>query len=292
SIGHMLAHAQTMEAFLGNPCQARAKTIRAILLELERIANHIGDLGALANDVAFLPTSSFCGRIRGDFLNLSAFICGNRFGRRAIVPGGCAYDFDGDMIKEFIKRIRIFFAKAEDAIELLFETASVLNRFENCGVVGEQTAIQLGLVGPPARACGLSRDIRYSHPSGKSPAMSMPVCESGDVYARAFIRWMEVKNSYSLILSYLDDLKSGAVISHKSLALPPDSLALSLVEGWRGEICHAAITDSNGKFKRYKVVDPSFHNWSGLEAAMKNELIYNFPLCNKSFNLSYCGFDL
>ncbi|MGA2439420.1 MAG: hydrogenase, partial [Tepidisphaeraceae bacterium] len=113
----------------------------------------------------------------------------------------------------------------------------------------------------------------------------------GDVFARAYVRWLEVQHSIDFIREQLRALPSGAVRGDVKPPCP-NQLAVSLIEGWRGELCHVALTDSSGRFERYKVVDPSFHNWTGLAYALRNQQISDFPLCNKSFNLSYCGHDL
>ena len=156
-----------------------------------------------------------------------------------------------------------------------------------------ELAGELGLVGPAARACGLYRDARHDHPSGIFRFAHIPVASwsSGDVFARAYVRWLEVQRSIAFIEEQLEALPAGA-IRKEVKTLSPNQLAVSLIEGWRGELCHVAITDAAGRFERYKVVDPSFHNWIGLAMALRGQQISDFPLCNKSFNLSYCGHDL
>ena len=179
------------------------------------------------------------------------------------------------------------------AVNLLWETNSVRARFEETGVVTEQQAVELGLVGPAARACGRERDVRRDYPWGAYRFLQLPVSTAagGDVQARAMVRWLEIQRSVEFLGDLLTALAPG---SHRVESGPvaSDSLVVSLVEGWRGEICHVAITGANGRFLRYKVVDPSFHNWFGLAQALRDEAISDFPLCNKSFNLSYCGHDL
>ena len=295
TIGHATAYCEIVEALAGGSKSALAQTLRGIALELERLANHIGDLGALAGDVGFLPTASYCGRIRGDALNLTALLCGNRFGRAMLRPGGVGFDADSARIDEFQKRLTALDRDAASAIDLLWETPSVLARFENKGVITAEVARELGLVGPAARATGLSRDARLNHPTGIYRFAHIPAAtwNTGDVFARAYIRWLEIQRASVFIREQLQALPAGPVYTPVRLDnLRGGQFAVSLIEGWRGELCHAAITGPDGRFTRYKITDPSFHNWSGLAHAMRGGQISDFPLFNKSFNLSYCGHDL
>lgn len=293
SVGHATAYCELMEALAGAPVSARAQVLRGVALELERLANHTGDLGALAGDVGFLPTMSYCGRIRGDFLNMTALICGNRFGRGLIRPGGTGFDVDDDRVSELRRRIEAAQRDVNVAVNLMWDTPSVLARFEETGALSSQTALELGLVGPAARACGLERDVRQEFPTGifRFVQIPMSIGETGDVFARAFVRWLEIQRSLIFILDELQRLPAG---KHCIEVAPPPAnrIAVAMVEGWRGEICHVATTDSAGRFSRYKIVDPSFHNWMGLAIALRGQEISDFPLCNKSFSLSYCGHDL
>jgi Ni,Fe-hydrogenase III large subunit len=267
--------------------------VRGIALELERLANHTGDLGALAGDVGFLPTAAFCGRLRGDWLNLSAEICGNRFGRSLVRPGGVGFDIEPDRAERMRERAHTALGEVAAAVELLWTTSSVMSRFENVGVLSQRDAEELGLVGPVARACGLPRDVRSSFPHGIYRFAQVPRASwhSGDVFARSYLRWLEIVRSAAFVQEELEQMPRGA-LRIPCAALAPSHLCVSLVEGWRGEICHVVRTDEAGRIAGYKVVDPSFHNWSGLALALRAQQISDFPLCNKSFNLSYCGFDL
>jgi len=293
TIGHTSAYCQVTEALSESSVSGRAHALRAIALELERLANHVGGLGALANDIGFLPTASFCGRLRGDFLNLTAALCGSRFGRGLIRPGGVGFDIAADQCRGLLERLDAIQRDVKSAINLLWESNSVQARFEGTGTLTQDVAEQLGLVGVVARACGLERDVRHDFPAGFFRLAQIPVsvAKSGDVFGRAYVRWLEIQRSYAFIREQFQMLPVG-MIRRASNAMLPNRLCVSLVEGWRGEICHVAITDSEGRFSSYKIVDPSFHNWIGLAMALRSEQISDFPLCNKSFDLSYCGHDL
>jgi Ni,Fe-hydrogenase III large subunit len=293
TLGHTTAYAMILEALGGTEAPLRAQWLRALALELERLANHAGDLGALANDVAFLPTSAACGKIRGDFLNLTAQFCGNRFGRGLVCPGGCRHDLAPLRAKHLLEKLNAALSEIDEAAAWLWDANSVRSRFEGTGSVSTEQATEMGLVGVAARASGLVRDVRFDHPAGWHRFAQVPVAvwPGGDVFARARVRWLEIQRSGKFLEEQLaappDEELRGDVGKPA-----PDTLAVALVEGWRGEICHVALTDEAGLFRRYKITDPSFHNWTGLALALRGQAISDFPLCNKSFNLSYCGFDL
>ena len=293
TIGHTEAYAMVQESLSGCHVPARGEVLRGVALELERLANHTGDLGAIAGDIGYLPTSSFCGRIRGDFLNMTAIICGSRFGRGLVRPGGAGFDVRQEQVDELLKRLAAARKDLENAVGLLWDAPSVMARLEHVGKVSREAAVNLGLVGPSARACRLKRDIRRDHPYGIYQMSYIPAmtADNGDVYGRAMVRWFESLMSLEFLDEQLRQLPKGACRSDVG-TLPAGKIAVAMTEGWRGEICHVAITDENGGFSRYKVTDPSFHNWMGLAMALRDEQISDFPLCNKNFNLSYCGFDL
>ena len=294
AVCNALCMAQAFETLSGVSPDPGARIIRTIALELERIANHVGDLGALSGDVAFLPPANYCGRMRGDFLNMTLWMCGNRFGKGLVRPGGVRFPLTDEDRRTLIERIEEISPQVKHTIDLLFATSSVRSRFEGCGTVSTEDAAKLGLVGPAGRACGDPYDVRRCFPSEHYPRLEVPAhaLTSGDVFARAKIRADEVMQSIEIIQSLLERPVETDCVEDPVTTPAPDSFVVTLNEAWRGELSHCVITDAAGKIMRYKVKDPSFHNWNGLSMSLRDTGISDFPLNNKSYNLSYCGFDL
>ncbi len=292
-IGHAGTFARAAESLSEVNVPRRAMIIRTIALELERIGVHLGDLSALSGDVAYSTGNAVFGAMRTKIINTTLEICGSRFGRGLIAAGGVNFDFSSAHINKISGNINKLQSDVELACEVLFSSSSVAARFEKTGIVTKETAKEIGLVGLAARSSGCALDVRSDHPYGGYsyfPVHKLTL-GSGDVFARAYMRYVEINQSIKIIKEQLNSLGEGAVKKETGNFLP-DRLTVSLAEGWRGEIAHVAITGSDGRLKKYKIKDPSFHNWLALALAVRNNGISDFPLINKSFNLSYSGFDL
>ena len=292
-VAHANAYCGALEALARCHKSARAQSIRGIALELERLANHIGDLGAMSNDVAYQSAAAYFGRMRGECLNMLMTMSGNRYGRGLVRPGGVAFDVTPQMADELRRRTLHLGEELRPVAELFFGAPSVQSRLEGVGVVKHDACVQHGFVGPVARAAEVHRDVRHDHPYGVFRYAQIPVATAwaGDVYARALIRWVEIRRSLEFVVEQLGALPRGETRVPCG-ALAPGELVVAIEEGWRGEVVHAVLTDEHGAVRRHKVTDPSFRNWGALAMAMPGNQISDFPLCNKSFNLSYAGHDL
>jgi Ni,Fe-hydrogenase III large subunit len=292
-IGHSMAYSLAVEALSNASVSLRAQIFRSLAEELERIAMHLAGLGGIANDVGYAIGSASYGRLRTLVINSTALLCGSRFGRGFIVPGGLQFDPTDDAIEILKRNLHVVQHDAQVINEVMFNSTSVLGRLDHTGTVERDWAQSIGMVGPAARASGIDLDTRSQFPYGAYKYIHLPLItlSSCDVFARARMRSLEIDESLRFIFDQLENLPAGSVQSEIN-EISPHSGVVSLTEGWRGEIAHCAFTDSNGKWKRYKIKDPSFHNWYGLGLALRSEAISDFPLCNKSFDLSYSGHDL
>jgi Ni,Fe-hydrogenase III large subunit len=287
---HAVAYCQALEQLQDTEVPAKANAIRLIGLETERLLAHIGDFGALCGDVGFSVPAAYCARIKEDLLRASASAIGTRHWRGVAVQGGVRQDIVAASARQFHEVIRIaaedFFGIAEEALN----TPSVEDRFEEAGVLARSVATDLAVVGPVARACGIPLDVRRGHPYGAYKALSfdVPTWHSGDVMARARIRIEEARTSARLILDCLQGMPEGRL--HQPLSDAATGAAFAAVESPRGELLYWLRLDE-GRIKRCHVRSPSFQNWPSLPLAVAGNIIADFPLINKSFNLSYSGCD-
>ena len=297
SVGHELAYVQLIESLAGQEVPGSLQIERCIALEMERLAVHIGDTAALCGDVAYQLGQSVCEALRTAVINSAQLWCGNRFGKGLVRPGGSNYPLSNNVPDEISKVVTETGRRFKEVADLIYTLPSVLGRFDGIGQVSRQQGISIGAVGMGARSCGIPRDIRKTHPFQfyRNYQFQAVTLDSGDVLARGKLRVLEAMESVKIINRLIETWHTKKVGPGKpdyTFKLKPDSFAMSIVEGWRGEICHSAITDSGGNILHYKIKDPSFHNWMVLALAVRNQEISDFPVCNKSFNLSYCGNDL
>ncbi len=297
AVGHSLAHTQLIESLTGLEPGEALQIERCVALEMERIAVHIGDTAALCGDVAYQLGQVVCEAIRTRVINTTQLWCGNRFGKGLIRSGGSNFPLSEETAAEIIKMTDFVDRQFSGITECIYSSPSVLARFEDIGTVTGTQARQIGAVGIAARTCGMARDVRKTHPFQyfRNFAVNPAILETGDVLARGMIRKLEVRESLRIIRELLEvwagkDKDTGK--PDYSYKLKPGAFSVSVVEGWRGEIVHSCETDAKGNLVHYKVKDPSVHNWMALALAVRSQEISDFPVCNKSFNLSYCGHDL
>lgn len=293
AIGHTTAFAQTWESLCGYDASNDTVFARTLALELERMAIHTGDMAAICGDIAYQLGNSVFGRLRTPIVNYMQEWGGNRLGKSFVRPAHNRFPFTPQLAERLYEILIPYERDFNEMSDKLFTLPSALSRLERTGAVTEDDVRKMGFVGMAARSTGVLRDIRRTHPSGLYAQMEHePVLiATGDVHARTDLRRREIDQSMAYVRQWISDLPN----VEPPRELPnarPNQFCLTLTEGWRGEICHCAITDNNGALAHYKVKDPSFHNWMALALAVRNNEISDFPICNKSFNLSYAGHDL
>ncbi|MFA7229087.1 MAG: hypothetical protein WC061_08630, partial [Melioribacteraceae bacterium] len=293
TIGHTFTHCHAVESLSQTQLSLRAKIIRTVAAEIERVAMHLSGLGGIANDIGFaLPSSSY-GRLRTLAINSLAYLSGSRFGRGLFVYGGIRYNVNSEILKNVLANLKIIQNDVHLINEYMFSSVGALSRFEETGTLSKELAVSLGMVGLAARSCGIEEDVRIHFPYGayRYSPVSMITLSSGDVFARARLRSLEIDEALRFIFEQLENLPDGEIKTEAG-KIVPDAGVISMTEGWRGEIIHIAFTGQGRELMNYKIKDPSFNNWYGLSLALRETAISDFPLCNKSFDLSYAGHDL
>src|SRR6185369_13952815 len=271
----------------------RAAWLRALMLERERIANHLGDIGAIANDAAFTFIFYQLMRLKEIVLRGNQRLFGHRYLMDRIVPGGVAADIPVDTNAFVEEELARFLDEFERLVTIYDLNASLDDRLRGAGVLDMETARDLGTVGYVARASGQQLDCRLQAPFAPYDRIvpKMVVLNSCDVHARAWVRIEEIRDSVRLIGELLATLPEGEILVPLG-TIEPDRSSFAAVEGWRGEIVYWLQSGLKGEINRCMVRDPSSVNWLGLEQAIHGNIVPDFPLCNKSFNQSYSGHDL
>ncbi len=293
TVGHALAYAHAIERLAGVIVPPRARALRVVLLELERIDNHTGDIGAVATDVAFTVAASRGQALRERLLRLQDRWFGTRLLRGTIALGGVRHDLSPEGCDAIRRHLRAFEQAFDELVTLLIDAGTFTDRVDGTGILTTQAARDLGVVGMAARASGVDGDLRRDHPHDAYEGLrfEVPVEHGGDVRARLMVRAREVEQSLAILHQVLDALPDSPLVAPLPAGLPARSSALGWVEAWRGPCTHWVATDDRGEITRVKVTDPSFLNWPGLVHAVPGNIVPDFPVINKSFNLSYSGND-
>jgi len=292
SFSHGTAFCQAIERAAGIEAPLRALVMRTILLELERLCNHVADIGAIATDVGFVIANAHASRLKEMLVTLNEQLTGNRLLRGMVCVGGVRRAWNADQLDRLRSTVDAFTREFKDLTAIVDSSESTRDRLEQTGVLRPETAQGLGVVGVAGRASGIDLDVRRDHPYAAYSRYSfrVPVYHAGDVWHRMRVRIDEVGQSISIIRDASNERMHGE-IGVPVPAIPANRWALGAVEGWRGEIIHWIRTGPDNYLERCKIKDPSLNNWPALVEAVKGNIIADFPVINKSFNLSYSGTD-
>jgi Ni,Fe-hydrogenase III large subunit len=295
TVAYAIVFARAVEAALNIEPPVRAQWLRALMAELERVANHLGDIGAICNDASFSLMFAHCGRLREEVLRASDAAFGHRLMMDRVVPGGTAIDLDAagaDAVRKLIETVRKTFPQL---VTLYDNTASLQDRTVTTGILTPELARLYGAGGYVGRASGRAFDARRTpgYPPYSELRFEVPTRKEGDVNARVWIRIREVEESLGLIEEIIERLPSGPV--RADIAYAPgseDREGMALTEAFRGDVLAWVRVGTDGTIARAHLRDPSWFQWPLLEAAIEGNIVADFPLCNKSFNCSYSGHDL
>jgi Ni,Fe-hydrogenase III large subunit/Ni,Fe-hydrogenase III component G len=294
TVGHSLAYCQAVESLLGLEVPRRARYLRTLFLELERLSNNLGDIGAMCNDTAYALPHAHCGRMKEQVMQLNDRLTGSRFLRGTNRVGGLALDLSAEQLDAVVGELDALGRDFSEVGSIIFANASLTDRLETTGVLSERTAWDHAVMGVIGRASGIDRDLRRDRPFAAYDELpvKVPLYRYGDVRARLRVRGDEIHESIRLIREIRSRIPQGPIAVEPTRPPAAGSWALSAVEGWRGEILYSVMAGEKGKIHRCKVRDPSFVNWPAIQWAVLGNIIPDFPLINKSFNLSYAGNDL
>jgi Ni,Fe-hydrogenase III large subunit/Ni,Fe-hydrogenase III component G len=293
TVAHCLTYCMALESMTGCTPPPRANWLRALFLERERIANHLGDVGAICNDVAFAFMLYQTMRLKEMILRTNHRLFGHRFIMDKVIPGGVSADIHSQGIQDILDEMNFISREFEKLVIIFDENSSLEDRTRNTGVLSPEKARDLGVVGIVARASGLNLDCRIQNPFPPYDRIEVkvPVLISGDVHARAWVRIEEIRESIRLVREILRSLPDGEIEAQVNPPIP-DTAGFAAVEGWRGEIIYWLQSGPKGELNRCMVRDPSSLCWLGLEQSIPDNIVPDFPVCNKSFNQSYSGHDL
>ncbi|MBF0539589.1 MAG: NADH-quinone oxidoreductase subunit C [Nitrospirae bacterium] len=294
AVAHVWAYSMAMDSLSNTYVSMKAEIIRGIALELQRIAMHLSSLAAISASIGFLPGVSNCSRLRSEVFDMMLMLCGNRHGRGLIRPGGVLFDVDEPLREHILTGMEGLYRDTEAINAYLLNSPGTLSHLQGSAVVGTELAWKSGIVGVAAKASGLPIDCRADQPFGiyRKDKVTAGLLTYGDLYARVKVRALEIDDSIALIRKWLSyGFMVGDIMAGRALPAA-DHVVVSMVEGWRGVVCHMVTTTSNSEVRHYKVVDASFYNWVAVAEAGRGESVSDFPLCRRGFDLSPCGVDL
>jgi len=296
SVAHSLGYAEALEQIAGVVVPPRARLIRGIALELERLYNHIGDIGNVCAGAAFHYGTATGLRLKESLQQMNERLAGNRFLRGLLVPGGAALDLPDDLLEDLRATLHDTLARLDNLMSRIEANPSVADRFDETGVLQRQAAIDLAVAGVAARASGVDRDARRDHPHGAfalpgAPDLRVATAAEGDTMARVTMRAVEARESIRLVGEFVRRLEPGPLLAELPDPFPGGRIGISAIESPRGEAVHWLRTDANGRVDRYHLRSPSYHNWPAVALAAVSAIVPDFPLVNKSFELCYSCTD-
>lgn len=296
SVAHGLGYCEALEQIAGVEVPPRARIIRSIALELERIYNHVGDVGNVCAGAAFHYGTATGMRLKEGIQQMNEWLAGNRFLRGIVIPGGVRLDLSDDLLGNLAATLQDTLAEFDSLMDRIEANPSVVDRFDDTGILPRQAALDLAVAGVAARASGVDRDARRDHPQGAfmgsdPPTLNVMTASGGDAMARVTVRALEVRESARLVGEFVRRLEPGPLRVTLAEPLPGGRIGLSAIESPRGEAVHWLRTDADGRVDRYHLRSPSYHNWPAVALAAETAIVPDFPLVNKSFELCYSCTD-
>jgi len=296
SVAHGLGYCEALEQIAGVDVPSRARLIRSMTLELERLYNHIGDIGNICAGAAFHYGTANGMRLKERLQQMNERLAGNRFLRGIVVPGGVRLEFPGHLLEVVSATLQEILAEFDSLMGRIEANPSVVDRFDDTGILQNQTALDLAVAGVAARASGVDRDARRDHPHGafiesNPPKLNVMTATAGDAMARVTVRALEVRESIRLVGEFARRLAPGSLRVSLAEPLPGGRIGISAIESPRGEAVHWLRTDGHGRVDRYHLRSPSYHNWPAVALAAETSIVPDFPLVNKSFELCYSCTD-
>jgi Ni,Fe-hydrogenase III large subunit/Ni,Fe-hydrogenase III component G len=296
SVAHGMGYCEALEQIAGVAVPARARSIRSIALELERLYNHVGDIGNICAGAAFHYGTATGMRLKEGLQRANERLAGNRFLRGIVVPGGVRLDLPDDLARTLVATLQDTLVGLDSLMASIEANPSVVDRFDDTGVLPRQAALDLAVTGVAARASGIDRDARRDHPHGAfagatPPALHVVTASEGDAMARVTVRALEARESIRLVGELVRRLEPGRLRTAVEEPLPGGRIGISAIESARGEAVHWLRTQADGRVDRYHLRSPSYHNWPAVALAAETAIVPDFPLVNKSFELCYSCTD-